>query len=143
MLNSGDFFYNGKRGLYFKKAFMKKKQWKRFAKEGAKIVAVLSVSVNGKIGEYDVWGIIKSFVTDEIVVIELTDRSDISIHGVEIILDRRQVHSIVLPLPESDPLYGLCTDTASYIDDIQFPGEHSVVTRGKEVRDKARRNVEF
>jgi len=101
---------------------MKKKYWKRFARVGAEVVSIdKSCAFNYLFDEYvyeiELRGIIKRFITQDIVEVGTLENSDAHFRF-PIILHRKQIHSIVLPLPKDDPLYGLCTDTAVDLDNF-------------------------
>ena len=77
---------------------MKKKYWKRFAREGAEVVSIdKSCSFNylfdEDVYEIELRGIIKRFITPEIVEVQTIETSDAHFRF-PIILHRKQVQSI-------------------------------------------------
>jgi hypothetical protein len=64
-------------------------------------------------------GHIVEFLSNNKVVVETDDRGDLPIK-IKLVLHRKEIYSITLPLPLEDPLYGICTASTSdiqhYID---------------------------
>jgi hypothetical protein len=109
---------------------MKKKEWKRFARVGSEVLSIdKSCSFNylfdEDVYEIELIGIIKRFITPDIVEVQTIESSDAHFKF-PIILHRKKIDSITLPLPEdeslndfctsSDPLYGICTGKTGYIN---------------------------
>jgi hypothetical protein len=93
---------------------MKKRPWEYFAVVGARVTAYIPSTVRHSADNYEISGHIVEFLSDNKVAIQTDNIGDLSIK-VKLILHRREIYSITIPLPLEDPLYGISTASLSNI----------------------------
>jgi hypothetical protein len=98
---------------------MKKKEWKRFARVGAEVVVIDKFGStifpdSANITIVELRGIIKRFIKPQIAEIQTTLESEVYFEGITLLVHRKNVHSIVLPMPEEESLNDFCTGTTGF-----------------------------